>query len=53
MMIGNDLANVTHHLGSQSETQIMISLTAFMHRSFRMQQEQLDIYSTPTLLEVA
>lgn len=53
MMIGNDLANMTHHLGSQSQTQIMISLIAFMHRSFRMQQEQLGIYSSPALLEVA
>lgn len=53
MMIGNDLANTTHHLGSQSETQIMISLTAFLHRSFRMQQEQVDIYYSPALLEVA
>lgn len=53
MMIGKDLANMTHHLGSQSETQIMISLTAFMYRSFGMQQKQLDIYSKPALLEVA
>lgn len=53
MMIGNDLANMTHHLGSQLETQIMISLIALMHRSFRMQQEQLDIYSSLTVLEAA
>lgn len=53
MMTGNDFANTTHHLGSQSETQVRICLTAFMHRSFRMEEELLDTYSRPTVSEIA
>lgn len=53
MIIDNDFVNTAHHLGSQWETQIRICLTTFMWRSFRLQEEQLDIYSRPMMLEVA
>lgn len=45
--------NMAYYLGSQEETQVRIRLTILLRRSFRVQEEQLGVYSRLRTVAVA
>lgn len=51
-MRGNDFRSTARHLGPQREAERRICLNACLRRRFRLQLEQLEIYSSLAMLEV-